>query len=246
MPLRRRRTRGFTLIELIIVVALAGIILLIAAPFFYRTWRRQRMVTSVREIYSLALATRMQAVKRNTHIIMQVDLPNRRIVTWADTLNPAYNYVQDPTEPTINLQSIPIHLFFSFAPTGSVDDAQAVSFDTYISNGALVDLIVFQGDGTIVPPEAANSQQPLKVLPVDITATVPVGSINCNPGNQCRGIYIADNDMTGDVANRNVFRISVDDFGSTGRVSLLKWIPTSEGGNGGQVNYVPLPWKWVY
>ena len=80
-----------------------------------------------------------------------------------------------------------------------------------------------------------------------LTATVPNGSINCNTASsRCRGIYMSDHTTTGDVNDRNTFRISVDDFGQTGRASLLKWIPTSEGGNAGEYDYVPGPWKWSY
>jgi len=55
----------------------------------------------------------------------------------------------------------------------------------------------------------------------------------------------SDQPLTGDVANRNTFRISVDDFGPVGKASLLKWVPTSEGANAGEVNYVPSPWGWA-
>jgi len=78
-----------------------------------------------------------------------------------------------------------------------------------------------------------------------VTASVPHGSIDCNPTTRCRGIYIADNNQTGFTSNRNVFRISVDDYGRTGRVSLLKWLPASDGGNAGENNFVPGPWVWA-
>ena len=103
-------------------------------------------------------------------------------------------------------------------------------------------MIVWRGDGTILPPQDAGSKAPRR--PTAYTAAVPSGSIDCNPGQNCRGIYLSDNDLTGDVNNRNTFRISVDDFGATGKASMLKWLPTPEGGNAGEVNYVPSPWKW--
>jgi len=37
----------------------------------------------------------------------------------------------------------------------------------------------------------------------------------------------------------------VEDFGRTGRASLLKWLPTSDGDNAGENNYVPGPWVWA-
>ena len=77
------------------------------------------------------------------------------------------------------------------------------------------------------------------------TATVPYGSINCNPGNICRGVYLSDRPRTGQRGELNMFRVSVSDFGPTGRISILKWLPSSEGGNPGENNFVPPPWKWV-
>jgi hypothetical protein len=60
--------------------------------------------------------------------------------------------------------------------------------------------------------------------------------VNCPPAG-CRGIFLAD--------GRNVFRVSVDDFGRIGRVSLLKWLPPGHGGNAGERDFTPPPWKWV-
>ncbi len=242
---RGRRSPGFTLIETLIVIALIAITSLLAAPFITGYIRKERLRSSVREVYSIVLAGRMQAVKRNAQVIIQFDLTNHRVISWAD--NPPYNYVQDagpvpPAEDTISSYSVPKNIYFRAAPNGAaVDDAAAVSFDSYAGNPARVDMIVWRGDGTVLPPQAANSQRPAR--PTTYTAVVPAGSINCIGG--CRGIYMSENQLTGDVNNRNVFRISVDDFGATGKASLLKWVPTSEGANSGEVNYVPSPWTWA-
>jgi prepilin-type N-terminal cleavage/methylation domain-containing protein len=244
IPLRSRRcrraSRGFTLVETLIVIALIAITSLVAAPFIQGYIRRERLRSCVREVYSIVLAGRMQAVKRNAQVIIQFDLPNHRVISWADNL--PYNYIQDAGEDTLSSYSVPKNIYFRAAPNGAaVDDADSVAFDTYAGNTARVDMIVWRGDGTILPPQGGNSQPPAR--PSAYTTVVPSGSINCAGG--CRGVYLSDNPLTGDVANRNTFRISVDDFGPVGKASLLKWVPTSEGANAGEVNYVPSPWGWA-
>ncbi|MEP6802103.1 MAG: prepilin-type N-terminal cleavage/methylation domain-containing protein [Acidobacteriota bacterium] len=240
----RRGSPGFTMIELVIVIAILGIVVGIAIPTFMRFVRRENLRAPVREVHSIVLAARMQAAKRNQQVIVFFDMTNHRVTSWADNL--PYNYIQDVAEPLLADFHVPDKIVFRKAPNGAaVNDADAVAFDTYLGNAARVDMIVFRPDGTILPPEAANSIRP--VLPgsppgSSYTSTVPAGSVNCAAG--CRGIYMSDNDSTGDFPNRNTFRISVDDTGSTGRVTLLKWLPTSEGGNGGEVNFVPTPWRW--
>ncbi len=237
---RRRSSRGFTLVETLIVIALIAITSLVAAPFIQGYIRRERLRSCVREVYSIVLAGRMQAVKRNAQVLIQFDLPNHRVISWADNL--PYNYVQDAGENTISSYSVPKNIYFRAAPNGgAVDDADSVAFDTYVGNPARLDMIVWRGDGTILPPQAGNSQAPAR--PTSYTSVVPSGSINCTGG--CRGVYLSDQPLTGDVANRNTFRISVDDFGPVGKASLLKWVPTSEGANAGEVNYVPSPWGWA-
>lgn len=225
--------------EMVGIMGLLGVMILVGAPLVFRIYKRERLRSAVQEIYTQVLAARMQAVRRNLPVVMFIDLTNRDIISWADL--PPNDYIQNAGEPTINKWHIPEFILFSFAPSGATDDAQAVSFDTYLGSAALVDRVIFQGDGTLLAPQAANSVQPAK--PGTYTTTVPVGSVNC-AGNQCRGIYISDRDSSFD-PQRNVFRISVDDFGSTGKASLTKYLPLSLGGNGGETDYVPgSPWIW--
>ena len=230
------------MMETLIVIALIGIMAAIVGPFIQRIVRRERLRSSVREIYSIVLAARMQAAKRNAQTIVWFDLANHRVVAWAENL--PYNFTQDAGEVVFAQYEVPKYIYFRFAPNGSaVDSASAVALDTYNGNALLTDMIVFQGDGTLLPPGAVNSQQPVR--PSSYSATVPYGSVNCNSGAGARGVYMSDEQTTGDVDDRNVFRVSVDDFGSTGKASLLKWIPTSEGGNAGEFDYVPPPWQWA-
>jgi Tfp pilus assembly protein FimT len=227
------------MIELVVVVGIIGILILVATPFIFRIFKREKLRSAVQEVYSQVLAARMQAIRRNTAVVVYFNLVTRDMITWADL--PPNDYIQNAGEPTINQWRIPDSVLFTYAPGGAVDGANAIAFDQYNGNAALVDRIIFQGDGTLLPPQAANSVQPAK--PAAYTASVRAGAINC-VANTCRGIYISDRDNSFD-PGRNVFRISVDDFGISGKASLLKWLPVSQGGNAGETNYVPgSPWVW--
>lgn len=239
----RNGSSGFTIIETLIVIVLIGITAVVCLPLINSTLRHERLRSTVREVYSIVLAARMQAVKRNTNVVVFFDLPNHNVTSWAETA--PFNFVQDVGETTIQQYHVPDFVYFNFAPTGlSVNSPSAVAFDTYQGSAAKVNMVVFQGDGTLVAPQDAGSVRPLR--PTAYTATVPNGSVNCNAaGGYARGIYMSDMTTIGDVNDRNTFRISVDDFGSSGKASLLKWLPTSEGGNAGEYDYVPSPWKWA-
>ncbi len=161
-------------------------------------------------------------------------------ITFVDTDG---NFVQNVGEPTIGRYAVAQQLgVFFLNPANPSDPTRGIAFDTYNGSGALVDLIAFRGDGTIVSPQAAYCARPAK--PGAYTAKVPSGSINCAAGD-CRGIYIT-NDPGTSVTKRDAFRISCDDFGSNGKVSVLKWLPQTDGGNAGEVNFVPgTPWIWL-
>jgi type II secretory pathway pseudopilin PulG len=229
-------------VEAIVALTVAGIVVLLAGPYLYRLWRRERLRIAAQEVYTLVVAARLQAVKLNQQVVLWIDPPTHEAIAWADTA--PYNFVRDPDEAPVLRFRIRSGVFFRYAPSGDrVNDAKSVSFDTYRGDPEIVDRLVFHPDGTLESPQDPDSKTPMR--PGVLTLSVPYGSINCNPQDSCRGIYISDRPLGGPEANRNTFRISVNDFGPTGRVSLLKWLPESEGGNPGETNYVPPPWKWV-
>ena len=228
-------------VEAIVALTVAGIVLLLAGPYLYRLWRRERLRIAAQEICTLVVAARLQAVKLGRQVVLWIDPRTHEAVAWADTA--PYNFVRDPEEAPLLRSRIRSDVFFRYAPSGELNDPKSVSFDTYRGNREIVDRIVFHLDGTLESPEDPGSKRPMR--PGVTTRSVPYGSIDCNPDDSCRGIYISDRPAGGPEANRNTFRISVNDFGPTGRISLLKWLPRSEGGNRGETNYVPPPWKWV-
>jgi prepilin-type N-terminal cleavage/methylation domain-containing protein len=242
------RSGGYSLVELLVAIALIGLMAALATPYFLKISRHYRLLGQVHEIQTTLLAARMQAIKRNQQVVVQFFVSDPTncpgggscAVTFVDNNR---DFVQNAGEPTIGTYAVTEQQrIFFLNPTNPSDPTRGIAFDKYASSGLLVDLIAFQGDGTIVSPQAADSVRPAR--PGTYTAKVPSGSINC-VGGDCRGIYIT-NDPSTSVVERDAFRISVDDFGSNGKVSVLKWLPAADGGNAGEVNFVPgSPWIWL-
>jgi prepilin-type N-terminal cleavage/methylation domain-containing protein len=228
--------RGFTAIEVLVAMAILASVCLFAGAYLRTILHREKLKASVREIYSLVLAARMQALRHDSNVVLQIDLAAREMTSWADA---SANFVRDSTEPVLMSYPFPADLVFR-SVNGAVNGSESVAFDSYLGDPSLVDRIVFRSDGSLVAPQAANSQPPFR--PVSYGANVPPGSVNCPPAG-CRGIFVADRSDGG--ANRNLFRISVDDYSRIGKASLLKWLPAEQGGNSGEENFVPPPWKWV-
>jgi type II secretory pathway pseudopilin PulG len=236
----RRLSRRF--VETMVVIIVASIVCLLAGPYLYRLYHRERLRAAAQEISAVVLAARLKAVKLERQVVLWVDPASRLALGWVD--HPPYNFVQDPGEPAVLRLHIRSGLFFRYAPgDDGVNGPDAVAFDGYGGNPEIVDRIVFRPDGSLVPPQNSNSRTPLR--PAVNAPGLPYGSIACDPSHSCRGIYVSDRPDGGPTANRNTFRISINDFGPTGRVSILKWLPRSEGGNPGESDYVPPPWKWV-
>lgn len=227
---------GFTSVELVVAMAIVVSVCLFTLAYLHTILHRERMKGTVRDIYSFVLLSRMQAVRRDANVVLEFDLARRQMTVWAD-MSPS-NFVRDDDEPLLGVRPLPAFLSLR-SIEGALDGPDSVAFDQYAGDPSLVDRIVFRSNGGLLIPQAPNSGPPLR--PRRLTSDVPATSVNCRETG-CRGIFLADRASGG--PNRNLFRISVDDFGRVGKASLLKWLPPEQGGNSGERNFVPSPWKW--
>ena len=62
-PKTVRRTSGFSLLEVLIVIAIIAAVTLVAAPWFARVSQRSRLRSAAREVHATLLAPRMTAVR---------------------------------------------------------------------------------------------------------------------------------------------------------------------------------------
>ncbi|OQC55298.1 MAG: Fimbrial protein precursor [Deltaproteobacteria bacterium ADurb.Bin022] len=67
----KKRTLGFTLIEMMVVIAVIAVLSAIAVPSFMEYARNQRLNGAARQVYTDLMNARQQAVTENKKIIVQ-------------------------------------------------------------------------------------------------------------------------------------------------------------------------------
>ena len=69
-PSARRASRGFTLVELMIVLAVAGILLGTAVPSFTNLLRSTTLTSATNDLFAAFLMARSEAVKRKARVVV--------------------------------------------------------------------------------------------------------------------------------------------------------------------------------
>jgi type IV fimbrial biogenesis protein FimT len=72
---RPARVRGFTLVELVIGLAVAGVLFGLALPSFARFLAEQRLLGEARRLSEAIMLARTEAVKRNGHVVLCATTP---------------------------------------------------------------------------------------------------------------------------------------------------------------------------
>jgi prepilin-type N-terminal cleavage/methylation domain-containing protein len=232
---KTRSERGFSLLEVLITVAILGTLVLLAAPVAGKLIRRSQMVAGYSSMRQALAAARLQAVKRGVNVVVLIDKaflnapgdppdPARyrlRVHTFQDRVDKETaltsteqgqvgNFQQDANEPTLGEVVLPSSLVIWKQGGTEHDDGAGIAFDKYAGNTALTDRVAFLPTGGIAPPED----------------TATSGLPNSSDG---RGIYVAD------PMGRNFFRVTVDSDIS-GRLRVDKY----QAGSG----YQASGWTW--
>jgi general secretion pathway protein H len=111
--------RGFTLLEMVVVVAIMGLIVALALPGLGDGLRRWRLQAAVREFATLAKFTRNQAVAGRTSLSMILD--RSRSVYWLDRPEAGVPTPEQAMERGIRVYALPATIRFGAISVGGGD-----------------------------------------------------------------------------------------------------------------------------
>lgn len=143
--MRRSTPRGFTLIELMVTVAIVAILLGIGVPSFQSYIANQRGRAATLDLIAALQSTRAEAVKRNANVLLSIDTnSNKDLQGWAvvsDTTKVYSDCTADPlpdyclkvqvVQGTINISSGDSS--FTYGSTGRLVTASTTTFDVCVS-----------------------------------------------------------------------------------------------------------------
>lgn len=227
---RLRSEAGYTLAETLIVLALIGLVAVIAMPVAGRLIRHSRGLSAFSNLRQVMATARLQAVKRGTNVVVEISLSDEksiRLRTFQDRANDttsplpaveqaaAGNFLQDTfpdplvNEPTLGEFTVAQGISVWKQGGAKHDLGEGAAFDKYAGNASVVDRIVFLPSGGILPPQ-------------DTACGVPTASGG-------RGLYFADDQ------GKNFFRVTVE-TNVSGKFRVDKYMA----GTG----YVTRGWSW--
>ena len=125
--MRVLKEKGFTFVEILIVMVVMGIMAAMVAPNFFNLLPNMRLRAAAREMYSSFQQAKMEAIKRNQNVVMvlapvtcaglpnAVPSPGGSYLVFVDDGSGgvlAGNSIQDGAEPTLVTQTMPANTAF--------------------------------------------------------------------------------------------------------------------------------------
>jgi len=163
---KRSASAGFTLIELMVVVALVALLLSLAAPAFKGVINSMRLTTAVNALFTSLLLARSEAIKRNGRAVVCKTVSGEACVTtggwqqgwivfhdannnaWRDVGEPIVSHQQATAGSILLTGNSPLVSYVSYTPMGQ----------TAYASGA------FQAGTLTVCVASASSQEARQII----------------------------------------------------------------------------------
>jgi type IV fimbrial biogenesis protein FimT len=126
---RRSRECGFTFVELMVTVGIAGILAAVAAPSVSEMLARQRIKTAAADIFGSLMKARSEALKRNSNVKIAPSSGNTEWQSgWAmiDTAAPTVKIEEQGQIKSITMQG-PVSV--TYRASGRITDTTTANFD---------------------------------------------------------------------------------------------------------------------
>lgn len=102
-----KKQEGFTIMELMVVLAITAIIMAIAIPNMV-SWRQsQQFSRATRQVYSDMQKARMSAISSNTFAFVQFDVANNAYLAWRDVPGGAAGALDPGTDVIVQQGDMP-------------------------------------------------------------------------------------------------------------------------------------------
>ena len=132
------RQRGFTMLELLVTVAIIAILALLGYPALLNMLERQKMISYSHEAASVMRLARLTAVKRGIDIKVTADYARDLLVAYRDVNN---DNVVDATDETIATAVLPKNVSF-WGPSDAA--AEGANANTFVNAN-----VTFQAAGSV-------------------------------------------------------------------------------------------------
>jgi prepilin-type N-terminal cleavage/methylation domain-containing protein len=150
---------GFSLLELLIVMALVGVVLLIGIPNLLQVVRQSRTIGFMNEVQNQLGRARQEAIRRGVPVVVQQDTDRQRIFSFANVDGDAdLEFNEDNTVPyrtadyevgSLFLPSAGSSQFLYFHGPGDADPEGPDMADGLSTDGDGDLVAVFESDGSI-------------------------------------------------------------------------------------------------
>lgn len=145
-----RSVRGFSLIEMLVVLALAAILMFFSVPALLTTIRQARLRGIAQETAVLMRQARLDAIKTSSQAVVRIVLPSPadpigRIEAFSDRNSDGK---LSAGEPVLGRVEVPARVFFR-DEKGAEDKASVEDFSPNVEDSSMPNVALFQSNGAI-------------------------------------------------------------------------------------------------